>query len=110
MVAIAAQREAAFGNLADARQAAANALQLAPTSRGVESEAALALAMVGDTNRVQSLMVDLNQRYPLDTQTQSLWLPTIQAQLALNENRPAPALQTLQGRCAHRVGADGLCP
>ncbi len=107
-LAIAAQREAAFGNLADARQAAANALQLAPTSRGVESEAALALAMVGDTNRVQSLMVDLNQRYPLDTQTQSLWLPTIQAQLALNENRPAPALQTLQVAAPIELGQMGF--
>jgi hypothetical protein len=32
---------------------------------------------------------DLNRQYPLDTQMQSLWLPAIQAQLALNRKNPA---------------------
>ena len=36
--------------------------------------------MAGDTARAQSMAKDLNQRYPLDTQAQSLWLPAIQAQ------------------------------
>src|SRR5246127_2788062 len=40
--AIAAQREAAFSNPAEARQSAAEALKLVPTSQGVEVEAALA--------------------------------------------------------------------
>jgi eukaryotic-like serine/threonine-protein kinase len=45
----AALQQAAYGNAADARQSAAEALKLAPTSQGVESEAALAFAMAGDT-------------------------------------------------------------
>jgi eukaryotic-like serine/threonine-protein kinase len=52
--AIAAQREAAYGNPAEARQSAAEALKLAPASQGVESEAALAFAMAGDTARAES--------------------------------------------------------
>jgi hypothetical protein len=87
---IAAQREAAYGNPAEARQSAAEALKLAPTSQGVESEAALAFAMAGDTARAESLAQDLGKRFPLDTQMQSLWLPAIQAQLALDRKNPAP--------------------
>ena len=49
--AIAAQREAAYGNPAEARQSAAEALKLAPASQAVEVEAALAFAMAGDTAR-----------------------------------------------------------
>jgi serine/threonine protein kinase/tetratricopeptide (TPR) repeat protein len=94
--AIAAQREAAFGNPAEAKQAAAEALKLVPTSQGVEDESALAFAMAADTVRADSLVQDLNKRYPLDTQMQSLWLPSIRAQLALNRKSPSEALSDLQ--------------
>jgi eukaryotic-like serine/threonine-protein kinase len=87
---------AAYGNDAGARQSAAAALELAPESRGVESEAALAFAMAGDMKRSESLAQDLGKRYPLDTQMQSLWLPAIQAQLALDKKNPVLALNTLQ--------------
>ena len=92
----AALEEAAYGNPAEARQSAAGALKLAPASQGVEVEAALASAMAGDTVRAESLAQDLGKRFPLDTQMQSLWLPAIQAQLALNKKNPAAALNTLQ--------------
>jgi eukaryotic-like serine/threonine-protein kinase len=94
--AIAAQWEAAYGNATEARQSAAEALKLAPTSQGVEVESALAFAMAGDTARAESLGQDLGKRYPVDTQMQSLWLPAIQAQVALNKKTPAAALNTLQ--------------
>jgi eukaryotic-like serine/threonine-protein kinase len=92
----AALREAAFGNLTEARQAAAAALKLAPASQGVGVEAALAYAMAGDTPQAQSWAQDLNRRYPLDTQMESLWLPAIQAQLAINRRNPAAAVNALQ--------------
>ncbi len=92
----AALQQAAYGNAAGARQSAAAALNLAPSSRGVESEAALAFAMAGDVTRAESLAQDLEKRFPLDTQMQSLWLPAIQAQLALDKKNPALALNTLQ--------------
>jgi len=94
--AIRAQRDAAYGNAVEARQTAAGALKLAPASEGVESETALAFAMTGDTARAESLAQDLGKRFPLDTQMQSLWLPAIQAQLALNGKNPAAALNALQ--------------
>jgi len=92
----AALREVAFGNAAEAKQAAAEALKLAPTSQGVEDEAALAFAMAGDAARADSLAQDLNKRFPLDTQVQSLWLPAIRAQLAIDRKNPADALNGLQ--------------
>ncbi|MGA8676460.1 MAG: tetratricopeptide repeat protein, partial [Candidatus Acidiferrales bacterium] len=102
--AIGAQREAAFGYPAEARQAAAEALKLAPASQSGGVEAALAFAMAGDTGRAESLAQDLGKRYPLGTQMQSLWLPAIQAQLALNKKNPAAAVSALQAASPIELG------
>jgi len=80
-------------------------LKLVPTSQGVEVEAALAFAMVGDSARAESLAQDLGKRYPLDTQMQSLWLPAIQAKLALNKRNPAAALNALQASSPIELGS-----
>jgi eukaryotic-like serine/threonine-protein kinase len=100
----AALREAGFGNYKEAREAAAAGLKLAPTSQGVGVEAALAFAIAGDAARAESLARDLNQRFPLDTQVQSLSLPTIQAQLALNRKNPAAAVNDLQASIPIELG------
>ena len=107
-LAIAAQREAAYGNAAEARHSAAAALKLAPASQGAEAAAALAFAMAGDTARAESLAQDLGKRFPLDTQMQSLWLPTIQAQMALDRKNPASALNALQAATRIEL-AGGSC-
>ena len=103
--AIAAQREAAYGNATEARQRAAAALKLAPTSQGVGVEAGLAFAMASDMTRAESLARNLGKRSPLDTQMQSLWLPAIQAQLALDRKNAAPALNDLQAASPIELGA-----
>jgi eukaryotic-like serine/threonine-protein kinase len=100
----AALREAAYGNAAEARASAAEALKLAPGSQGAEAEAALAFAMAGDTARAESLAQDLEKRYPLDTQMHSLWLPAIQAQLALDRKNPASALTALHAASSIELG------
>jgi DNA-binding winged helix-turn-helix (wHTH) protein/tetratricopeptide (TPR) repeat protein len=102
--AIAAQREAAYGNPAEARQSEAEALKLAPAGPGAAVEAALAFAMAGDTGRAESLAQDLGKRFPLDTQMQSLWLPAIQAQLALDKKNTAVALNALQAASTIELG------
>jgi len=112
--AIAAQREAAYGYTAEARQLAAEALKLAPTSQGTQTEVALAFAMVGDAARAESLAQDLRKRYPLDMQMQALWLSPIQAQLALNKRSPSLALTRLQDSTPIEFGliqfvANGSC-
>ena len=100
----AALREAAFGNVTDAKQAAADGLKLAPTSQSVGVEAALAYAMAGDTARAESMAQDLNKRFPLDTQVQSLWLPAIRAQVALDRKNPAAAIESLQAAVPIELG------
>jgi eukaryotic-like serine/threonine-protein kinase len=100
----AAIEQAAYGNPTEARQSAAEALKLAPTSQGVEVEAALAFAMAGDTARADSLAQDLGKRFPLDTQLQSLWLPAIQAQLALDKRNPSAALNALPAATPIELG------
>ncbi len=92
----AALREAAFGNSAEARRAAEAGRKLYPESQGVAVEAALAYAMVGDSAKAESLAAEIRKLHPLDTQMQALWLPAIQAQLALNKHNPAAALAALQ--------------
>ncbi len=92
----AAIREAAFGNHREARRFATEALSRAPASQGVQLEAALAFAMAGDTARAESLVRELDEHFPVDTQVQSLWPPTIQAEIALNRKNSASALDHLQ--------------
>jgi serine/threonine protein kinase/tetratricopeptide (TPR) repeat protein len=102
--AIAAQWEAVFGNAAEAKQQAAGTLKLVPNSQDVEVEAALAFALAGDMVRAESLAQDLNQRYPLNTQMQFLWLPAIRAQLALDRKNPAQAISDLQADAPIELG------
>lgn len=102
----AALQQAAYGNPAEARRSAADALKLAPTSQGAESEVSLAFAMAGDTARADSLAQDLGKRFPLDTQMQSLWLPAIEAQLALGRRNPASALNVLQAAFPIELGGN----
>lgn len=90
-----ALREAAFGNLGEARSNAEAALKLEPASQSVQLESALALAMAGENARTEALARDLDRHFPLDTQVQSLWLPAIQAQLELNRKNPAAAIDRL---------------
>ncbi len=99
-----ALREAAFGNLSNARQVAAEGLKLVPASQGVKVEGALAYAMAGDRTRAQSLAQDLNNLHPADMRMQLLWLPAIRGQLLLNQKNPAGALNALQSASAIELG------
>ena len=59
----AAVQQAAYGSRTESRQTAAEALRLAPTSRVVESESALAFAMAGDAARAESVAQDLENAF-----------------------------------------------
>jgi serine/threonine protein kinase/tetratricopeptide (TPR) repeat protein len=92
----AALREAAFGITTNARREVAEGLKLVPGNRIAASEATLAVAMSGDIVRAESLARDLGTHFPLDTQVQLIWLPTIQAEIALHKGTPSAALSLLQ--------------
>jgi len=92
----AALREAGLGNFDEARADVAATLKLLPSSQSARLGSGLAYAMIGDNAHAQALAREINTEYPLDTQVQSLWLPAISAQMALNLHKPTAALQQLQ--------------
>jgi len=99
----AAESEALFGNSAAARQQAVTALALSNGS-DAQGVAALILAMTGDTARAQSLIDDLAARFPRNTLVQDNYLPTARAQLALDRNDPAKAIQALEIAAPYELG------
>ena len=92
----AAWREELFGNEELAHGQALRALTIAPASREGEATAAIILARAGDSARAKSLVADLGKRYPDHSVTQSYWLPTIRAQIALQGRDASTALAELQ--------------
>ena len=75
---------------------AASILATAPKTADVQALTALVLAMSGDTARSAAMADDLAKRLPLHTIVQSYWLPTIRAQIAIDEKHPQDAIDTLQ--------------
>jgi tetratricopeptide (TPR) repeat protein len=100
----AAIREALFGNAVVARQNAAAAVALAPGSRDAEARAALAYALADDAAHAQSIADDLTKRFPQDTFVQSVWLPSIQAQLETVGKNVARSIELLQVAAPYELG------
>ena len=99
-----AWREALFGNLEEAKREAAAGLALAPESRDAQQLAALVLARAGDSAKARTLAEELAKRNPLHSLVQSYWLPTIQAQIALNGKDVAGALAQLRNAAGMEYG------
>jgi serine/threonine protein kinase len=100
----AAIREALLGNADAARQNAAAAVALAPGSRDAEAQATLAYALAGDASHAQSLADDLTKRFPQNTVVQSVWLPTIRAQIETGRKNPARSIELLQAVAPYELG------
>ncbi|MGA7918051.1 MAG: protein kinase [Candidatus Acidiferrales bacterium] len=100
----AAIREALFGNSDAARQNAAMAASLASGSRDAGTQAGLAYALAGDAVHAQSLADDLAKRFPQDTVVQSVWLPTIRAQIETGHKNPARSIELVQTAAPYELG------
>ena len=94
---IAAMREAAYGNLEEARRGAEKVLEIAPNSRDAQILAALLFARAGEVRRAQKMLDDLAAGHVSNTVVQLAWLPTIRAQSELLGQKPARALELLEG-------------
>ncbi|HEX8818079.1 MAG TPA: protein kinase [Terriglobales bacterium] len=90
-----ALQRAAYGDPGEARKLAEEALKLDPSSPGTMIEAALTYAMQGDKNRSEPIAQELARQYPLGTQMQAIWLPTIQGLQALAASNAARSLSEL---------------
>jgi serine/threonine protein kinase/Flp pilus assembly protein TadD len=101
--AAAALREALFGNGAETRQYAGKALKDS-NGKDVQFVAVVALAMVGDRDRAIEFADSLKSRFPDDTIVKFNYLPTIYAQLALNDGNPTRAIEFLNAASAYELG------
>ena len=100
----AALREALFGNAEAARKNAAAAVALAPGSHFAEEQAALAYALASDAAHAQSLADDLAKRLPQGTVVQSVWLPTIRAQIETGRKNAARSIELLHAAAPYELG------
>ena len=98
-------REAVFGNTKEAERHAMAALALS-SGRDVQYGAALALAAAGNT-KAETLAEQLQKQFPEDTIVRFIYLPTIQAELALKRNDPARAIDVLQAAAPYELGSPG---
>jgi predicted Zn-dependent protease len=97
---------ALLGNVAEARRAAAQALDMF-TGRDVSYGAAFALALTGDLSRSQALLKDLEARFPQDTTVNISYLPALRGLIALRQGKPAEALQKLEPALSNEFALPG---
>jgi tetratricopeptide (TPR) repeat protein len=102
--------EAVVGNETAARQQAAKSQTLS-RSRSNLPTAALALALIGDSNAASTLLTDLRRRYPADYQVNSALGPCADALSLSARGNTTAALQALQPAARYEFGpAFGFIP
>ena len=104
------QREALFGNDAQAQKAAEAALSFAK-DRDTQYGAALVLALSGNLARADAIAAQLDKNYPDDTFVKYLFLPTIRGAARLSAKDPDGAIQLLEPASDYDLGVEaGLLP
>jgi tetratricopeptide (TPR) repeat protein len=97
---------ALMGHVAEARRTAALALDMS-TGRDGTYAAAFALAMSGELSRSQTLLKDLEARFPQDTTVNISYLPALRGLIALQQGNPTEALQKLEGALSNEFALPG---
>jgi tetratricopeptide (TPR) repeat protein len=104
--AAAALREALFGN-PDAAQKHMKAALSVSKGRDVRYASILALAFAGGLEHAQHLSEQLSKDFPEDTVVQSVYLPTIKAQIALGHHDVSRAIKLLKVASPYELGMPG---
>jgi serine/threonine protein kinase/tetratricopeptide (TPR) repeat protein len=107
--ALAAFRQASFGNLTEARRGATEALS-ASTGRDVLFNSAMALAASGEFARAENIAGELNHRFPKDTLVNTFSLPEIRAQIEISRGNGPRAVELLQTTLPFELGQGCLLP
>jgi eukaryotic-like serine/threonine-protein kinase len=92
---LAALWEAEYGELEVARKDAMSSLAMTP-GKNARIGAALGLAAAKDASRAETIVADLNHRFPEATLLNNVWVPTIRAKIALSRGNPSQALKLLE--------------
>jgi len=90
-----ALRAAWLGQLAQSLTLAESALKM-ERNRNVLTRTAFAFALAGDDARVQQLVNELEEKHPLDTMVNLVWIPEIEAVIELRHNTGQAALELLE--------------
>jgi tetratricopeptide (TPR) repeat protein/predicted Ser/Thr protein kinase len=99
--------EALYGNAAEARQRVTGTLAQS-NGRDAQYVAALALALIRDSEGAQVLADDLQKRFPEDTVVRFNYIPTLRAQIALIvPNAGATVAESLAGTSPYELGVPG---
>jgi len=102
--------QAEVGNAARARELAAASFSISH-GRGNLSPVALALAMTGDGAHAESVIGDLGHRFPDDTLLHSVYIPAVNACVAMNRKKPEEAITDLESATPYQYGATvGMLP
>jgi tetratricopeptide (TPR) repeat protein len=96
-------REALFGEAAQAKNLAAQALQISP-SRDIRIAVATAFAAIGESGQAQKLLEQLNTESPMNTLVQNYWLPIIKSLLALHKGDAKQAIALLDVTRSYELG------
>ena len=104
-----AEEEAALGNLAAARQHAAQALSTSQ-DRDTRQSVMDLLAQTGDTARSQKMAEELVHQYPADTLLNRVSVPVMQAYDDLQRNQPAQAVTHLETAAPYEMGSGPGAP
>jgi eukaryotic-like serine/threonine-protein kinase len=99
----AAIRDAFFEDTPGAIRRAESALTLS-RGRDVEYGAAFALGLAGNLSRTQTLVNDLEKRFPEDTAVKFIYVPELRALIALKQHEPAKAIELLQAAAPYEQG------
>ena len=105
--ALARLREALIGDPKRAQDDAPP--EMGPSAiRETQYATALALALVRDDKRAQAFTDNLGKRFPEDTLVQFNYLPTLEAQLALNRHNSSKAIEVLLKAVPYELGSPGI--
>lgn len=99
--------EALFGHVEAARRHTREALALSQ-GRDVQFAAGFALALTGDVAGVKTIAADLANRFPEDTSVQFNYLPALNGIIALRQNSPENAIETLRPALSYESAVNAL--
>jgi tetratricopeptide (TPR) repeat protein len=95
--------EAMVGNAAQARERAAAALATI-RNRPTLVLSATAFALAGDVSNATTIADELGKSFPLHTYINSIWLPTIRAQIEIDRGNSAKAIELLRAASPYEFG------